>query len=223
MSRLHQSVLGIASLLAVVAPAAAATVGFESIAVGTQYGTPTGHAPGDFALSEAGVDMTVENFFSGAFVGFNVAEISAHPGPPQSFFPPSVNSSHALTTNNISGRFDFSGLGYDVRRLSVHYADAGGTNNFDVNGLGLQQVVDLTTLASYPNYNVSVTAIPMGGGVYGQIDVEAAPGHRIKTLTLGGQEISFDNLRAVPEPAAAALATLCMAAVGVTRRRSRSL
>lgn len=221
MSRWQPSILGIALVLAVATSASAATVDFESLPLGSQYGTPAGHAPGDFAFSENGVDMTVENFLSGAFVGFNVAEITNQPGPPQSFFPPAVNSTQALNTNNISGRFHFGGLGYDVQRLSVHYADAGGTNNFDVNGLGLQQVSDLTTLASYPNYNVSVTATPMAGGFYGRIDVEAAPGHQIHTLTLGGQEISFDNLRAVPEPAAAALGSLCLAGLCLVRRRRR--
>ena len=218
MFRVAKFAICIALAATACAAASAASVDFEAVALGTQYGTPAGHSPGDLVFSQNGVDMTVENFMSGSFVGFNVAEISGQPGPPTSFFPPAVNSTQALTLNNINGRFDFTGLPFPVTRVSIDYADGGDTNNFDVNGLGKQVVNDLTTLASYPNYNVSVSATPMGGVVVGRIDVQAASGFEIKTLELGGQESSFDNLRAIPEPTALALAIFGVAGVLMKRR-----
>ena len=165
--------------------------------------------------------MTVENFTSGAFVGFNFAEIVGHPGPPTSYFPPAVNPTQALTTNNITARFDFTKLPGKVTKLRLLYADAGDTNNFDVNLLGRQEVNDLTSLGSYPNYNVSVSANPMPGGAWGAIEVVAAPGHFIETLDFGGQESSIDNLVTVPEPASVVAALLGLATVlGARRMRS---
>ena len=200
--------------------ASAATVDFEVFALGTQYGTPAAHAPGDLVLSQDGIDMTVENFTSGSFTGFNLAEISGHPGPPTSFFPAALNPTQALTLNNINGRFDFTSLPIGVTKVSFDYADLGGANNFDVNGLGKQETSDLTTLGSYVNYNVAVSAAPIGGGVAGTIEVTAALGHQIKTLEIGGQELSIDNMHAVPEPTALALALVGFAGV-LARRRAQ--
>ena len=205
MSRVFSLSFCLALSFSLSTAAFAATVDFESVPLGTEWGTTPGNSPGDLVLTEDSITMTVENFTSGAFVGFNAATIDV---PPQSFFPPAVNSTQALTLNNINGKFDFTGLPFAVSQVTVEYADGGDTNNFDVNGLGKQEVNDLTTLTSYAGFAVNVTAATVGFTDVGTIEVIADPGQSIQTLELGGQESSFDNLLAVPEPTSLLLVVL---------------
>lgn len=221
MRRLTGLIFGIALAFSVFVSTRTMAVDFETEPLGTEYGTPAGDSPGDLVFSQDGVNMTVENFTSGAFTGFNVATITGQPGPPTSFFPASVNSTQALTLNNINGRFDFTGLGFDVTKVAVDYADGGDTNNFDVNGLGKQEVNDWTSLTSYPNYTVSVTAGSVGPIVVGTIMVAASAGNRIEWIELGGQESSIDNIVVVPEPNCLLLGLVVLGA-GLARRRPRT-
>ena len=60
----------------------AATVDFESLPPGTQFGgAPLPNAPGDLVFTENGVGVHVDNFTLGAFVGFNNVEIGGFTDP----------------------------------------------------------------------------------------------------------------------------------------------
>ena len=191
------------SIVALAASAGmAAAVTFDPLPpLGTQYGTPAAQAPGDWALNEDGIDMFVETFFwSGGGSTFGSAEIVA---PPNLF---AVNATQALNTNNINAVFDFTALPFPVSYASVEFVDTGGNVNFDVNGLGLQNKSEFTALGGYPDFNVTVTTYPVPPGYGGLIEVTQAGPNPIQTIWVGGQEVGIDNIRAVPEPGAFALA-----------------
>jgi len=196
----------------------AALVDFELEPLGTLYGTPAGHSPGDVVFFQNNVQkVTLKDFTLGPFTGFNFAEIAV---PPKSFF--SSNLTQALTINNINIEFDLTNAGFDVTFLSFEYADAGGDENFDINMTGRQEVSAFSALAPIPNFSVSVTATPFGGGVEGVVEITASPGNRIENVLIGGQELTIDNLRFVPEPSSLVLLALGVIAVGwIPRSRNR--
>jgi hypothetical protein len=208
MYRVTTFFAGLASLLFVSSVCSAATFDFEGVPLGTTYSVADGFNPGDVVLTNWNVDMSVEKFTEGAFVGFNFSEVSGHPGPPTSFFPIGANPTQSLTTNNMNVKFDFTGVPFDVTGVSLDYVDLGGTENFEINALGRQEVGALSSLAPVAGYNITVTENPAPGGVTGTLKVEALVGNRIDMLLIGGQEFGIDNVEKVPEPTSLALASL---------------
>lgn len=194
----------------------AAVIDFEDVPLATVYGSPAGDSAGDIVLTRWDVDMSVEDFTLGAFVNLGRADVVTQP---TSFFPPAVNSTQVLQINNINTQFDFTGVPYDVTQVSFDYVDLGGEENFDLNGLGRQEVGLLSNVVPYAGFTINVSQIGGPGGVYGSVEVIADPGNRIETLLVGGQEFAIDNLRKVPEPAAASLlASMITMVVGLRRR-----
>jgi hypothetical protein len=223
MFRIITCVASLATLWTFSSVGSAATFDFESVPLATRYSVADGYSPGDTVLSNWDVKMTVEEFTQGAFTGFNFSEISGHPGPPTSFFPVGVNPSQSLTINNMNVKFDFTAVPFDVTGVTLDYVDLGGSENFDLNGLGRQEVGALSSLAAIPGYSITVTENPIGGGVTGTVKVEALPGNRIDTLLVGGQEFGIDNVEKVPEPTSWILATLAgLAFVGYRKRHKES-
>lgn len=188
-----------------------ATVDFESLPVGTQFGgPPLPDAPGDLVFSEDGVGVHVDNFTLGGFVGFNNVEIGG-------FTDPSFPTTPA-TINNVRLDFDVSGLPGAVTGATFEYADFGGDENLVINGVVLELPEFTAAPASAGGVNIAV-APPMGGGVLGQVSL-AGP---ITSLAIGGQELGIDNVRFryVPEPTSIALASLAaVACLTCGRRRS---
>ena len=86
MYRITTLFTGLATLV-LCTDCSAATFDFEDLPLGTEYSAAAGNAPGDVILSNWDVDVSVEEFTEGAFVGFNFSQIAGHPGPPTSFFP----------------------------------------------------------------------------------------------------------------------------------------
>ena len=177
-------------------------VDFESVPVGMMFGSPASDSPGDVVLTQEGIRMSVENYFLGAFTGFNFAQVG---GAFDAFFPTTP-----LEINNISTRFDFTGLASNVTRVTIEYQEFGGTDNFAVND---QTIHQLSSLAAIP-FNVApgVTASVSGG----LITLNGA----INSVRIGGQELAIDNVTAVPEPGTALLIGLGAGWL-VHRRRGR--
>lgn len=180
----------------------AAGVDFEPAVTGTTYGSGTGHSPGDIVYTQMGVDVSMETFFyypAAAGSTFNSAEIVAGTNP----FAP--NATQALATNNINAMFH---LPTPANYVAIEYIDLGGNENFDINGLGLQSVNDLTSVVAPPGFSVTVT--PTGAST-GRLEVMQTGAAPISSLLIGGQEFGVDNLRVVPEPGAGLIAFFAVA------------
>ncbi len=190
----------------------AAGVTFEFEPLGTVYDSnpPVILNPGDLALTESGINMSVDTFFwnpPGSGTAFNSSEIVAPPNP----F--AVNTTQALNTNNMNVVFDFTSLSFPVNFVSFEFVDLGGNVNFDVNGIGLQNEASFSTLVSYPDFNVNQT-----GGLLEITQIGANP---IQSLLIGGQELGIDNIRVAPEPATGSLVALGLFIVAWRWTRSR--
>ncbi len=181
-------------------PAWASTIDFDSLPPGapTVFGADSGNAPGDVALTQDGITMTVEEFLLGSSIGFDRAEIG---GVYADNF-----STDPLSLDNISVLFDFTGLGSNISLVTLEVQDFGvdGGSNLSVNG---QMLVDLSNLPMSVAPGVSVTFTD-------DLMVLSGP---ISTLQIGGQELGIDTVTAVPEPSA--LVLLGIAAAGALRRR----
>lgn len=164
-----------------------AVVDFEPQTSGATYGVPT-HNPGDLAFSQNNIDVYLQPL-----------QVQ---GSPQ-FFQAVVDGEYAtnfatraLSLDNISTMFDFSGLGFTVTTASVEYQEFGGVNNFAVNG---GAPVELLSLANVPmNIAPGIHALAADG----LITLSADLGFEISSFLIGGQELGIDNVTAIPEPAA---------------------
>ena len=191
--------VAIAAAVWAAAPALAATVDFESVPVGTRWGVAEGNVPGEVVLTQDGILMSVETFHLGAFEGFIYAEVG---GQYDDFFPTTP-----LETNNISVRFDFSDLNFDVNLVTLEFMEFGGADNFAVND---HTIYELASLMEIPT-DVAPGVIAFVAGE--TITLLGA----IQSFQIGGQELAIDNVMAVPEPATALL--LALGGLVAVRRR----
>ncbi|MEO1511205.1 MAG: hypothetical protein AAFU70_03950, partial [Planctomycetota bacterium] len=159
--RTHRN-LALVAVLATAGSAAgqSATVTFDGLTPGSQFGNAFGDSPGDQLLIEDGVVVTLENYTQGAFTGFNSA--TAHTDPVAQAI-----SNDAIRLSNLSLLFDYSGVGFQVTQVTFDYADFGGGENLGVNG----SIVELNLLSSAPatigGVNVFVNEGPLGNNVGG--------------------------------------------------------
>ncbi|MEK6677306.1 MAG: PEP-CTERM sorting domain-containing protein [Planctomycetota bacterium] len=167
--------------------AAPSMVDFENVPVGTLFGAAVGNMPGDMVLAQNGIQVSLEPFYLGNFVGFYRAEVG---GKYDDYFP-----STPLDLNNISVDFDFTRLGYPVGRVTVDYMEFGGSNNLSVNGRSLYELASFDLLPEL-----------VAPGVIASVDqgVLMLEGP-IDFVRIGGQELAIDNVLAVPEPASVLL------------------
>lgn len=172
------------------APANATIIDFESMPPGTLYGGAAGDLPGDIVLSQSGINMSVQQFFLGSYVGFVKAEVG---GKYDGFFPTTP-----LGLENISVLFDFTGMGADVTSLTLEYQQFGGANNFAVNGGTIHEVNAFSSLPT--NIAPGVFAFVTNSSIILSGD--------INTVRVGGQELAIDNVNAIPEPGSCLLVLL---------------
>lgn len=158
-----------------------AQIDFETVPLGTVYGAPN-DSPSDVVLSQDGIDMSVEQFRLGTFVGFFRAEIGGAYGV---FFPTTP-----IGLNNISLQFDFADVGFDVNLVTVDYLEFGGMSNFSVNGLPPFELASLDDIPT--NVGSGITASVAGNVITLSGDIDR--------FLVGGQEIALDNIIAIPEP-----------------------
>lgn len=165
----------------------AQTVDFETVPAGTQWGQDFGNWPGEVVPTQNAIDMSVEEFFLGTFIGFNVAEVG-------NIYSPFLPTTH-LALDNISVRFDFANLGFDVTEVTLDYREFGGADNFAVNDDTIFELAVMTDLPINiaPGVTASVTS-----------DLITLTGD-IDSFQIGGQELGIDNITAIPEPTTVAL------------------
>lgn len=178
-----------------------AIMDFEEPAVspGTMYGMADPSNVDVVVLSQDGIDMAMEFFLvPPSLVNFNYALVG---GQHAHFFP-----STPLELNNISAQFDLSGVGFSVTQVTLDYMEFGGINNFSVNG-SFHAPADITDIPAMPAPGVTAVVGP---------DTITLTGP-VHSFTIGGQELSIDNVVVVPEPATSCL--LLLGAATLYRRR----
>lgn len=190
MACLSVGVLGSAT-----ANAFASVVTFDAVPVGTMYGggASVPDTRGEVVHSEEQIDMSVEEFLLRSFVGFDL-ETADVIGAQPAFF-----DTNALALDNISVRFDFSRLTFDVTQVTVGFFELGGENNFSVNRISvltpLANIADLDGMVLAPNITASVDTNN------GLLTLTAQGGATISSFLIGGQELMIDTIVVVPEPA----------------------
>ena len=97
-----------------------------------------------------------------------------------------------LNLNNITFRVFLDDPGTEVR---YRYADLGGNVNFGVN-FDFRNVADLADLDGtvVGGCDVSVTELPMLGGVFGEVTITPQAGNVIEVFGVGGQEFWVDDV-----------------------------
>jgi hypothetical protein len=157
-------------------------VQFESQPLGTVYGAPAGHSPGDIIFVEDGVTVGVQFFNFPASGGtFNLARIDPAFG--------GFGAGHVARTNNINLVFGAAGLG-TVRRVTIEFADLGGFENVQVNGeLLFIGDIGATPAAIANNVTASVATVAIPGGKRGVLMLDGP----VEKLLIGGQEFWLDN------------------------------
>ncbi len=178
----------------------AATMDFDSLPLGTVFGNSVGHTPNQVVLTNDGIEMSVEDFVYGSFVGFFEAEIG---GRYHSFFP-----TPSLALNNINVQFDFTKVQPDVDLVTIEYMAFGGTNNFAVNGGTILELADLSAIPVAVAPGVTATVVANVITLSGDVDY----------VKIGGQELAIDTIVAIPEPLTATLLGIGCA-LALRRRR----
>ena len=186
-----------------------AVVDFESQTIGTVFGGSFGDVPGDVVFTKDGIDVSVETDLSASFSKVTIG------GFTDSSFP-----STPATISNINLRFDFSNLGFEVKKVTFEYVDFGGDENLGVNDSVIELPVLINAPATLGGASVSVTS---DNGVPGTVTIVGM----INSITVGGQEFGLDNVvaMAVPEPSAVYLLMLSIPAItlrGVYRGQNGS-
>lgn len=159
-------------------------VDFEPpLALGTQYGTPAGQAPGTVIFTSNGVPVSIHNFdFVGGGGTFNSARIEAAPA--------AFGSGQSMGINNINLEFDFSAVGFPASQVQFEFLDLGGSENIAVNG----SPTFAGDISATPNpiggVNVAVSTVSVAGGKKGTVILLGA----VNKLRIGGQEFWIDQV-----------------------------
>lgn len=158
--------------------------------IGTQYGSSVGTTSGSVVLASNGITLAVEDFYysySPLAWNFGVVTVNA---PSSSF-----GTDQVLGVNNINVAFDFSGLPALPSEVRLEFQDIGGVENLSVNGDSPYYIGSLEAApTTIGGASVSVYTSPITNGRLGVLVVRGM----IKTLVIGGQEFSIDNVCAKP-------------------------
>lgn len=188
------------AMIVLVAQGRAATIDFETVAIGTMYGGPVGDAIGLPVLDQDGIFMSLAEFLYDGETHFGDATIGGRYA--------ALFETTPLELDHINVEFNFSHIGFLPTLVTIEYIHFGGPSNFSVNG---QEIRELTFLSDLP-----VDVAPGVTAIVSDTMIELIG--PIKSFVIGGQELSIDNITAIPEPSVLAL---LMAGTLLALRRSR--
>lgn len=192
-----------------------ATVDFEELMSGDTFGPggTGGEMVGDLVFSDEGIDVRVDDFLQTDQSVFNSASAFIEVDgmiPQEAFVTQGIEF-----FGNVALEFDFAGVGFNVGRVELEWADFGGSKTIGVNGVlfGFGDVMDAPGLLDGVVIEV-IQDQTYPSGVGGRIVFTGD----ISTITIGGQEFGVDNVVAsIPAPGGVVLAVL--AGLVVRRRR----
>jgi hypothetical protein len=159
-------------------------INHESLPLYSSYGIPSGHSPGDYIFSEAGVPVYIDILNWGSGWGFNYCRVESSPVV-------GFGTLQCMSMNNVSNRYDISVLGISVQKVSFQFADLGGIENLQVNGgtLHINNLVNMPVNVA-PGVTMSVTYNSTGSGIYGEVILTG----NVQDLLVGGQEFFIDTI-----------------------------
>ena len=158
-------------------------INFDDLAVGTQYGEPTGQAPGTLILSQENVNFTLQELQISLPNGevYNKAEIVD--ASSLGFGLPAGN---LLYLDDARLLLDFANVTQGVRAISFDYYEVSGLVNFttsNLSGTFISTDIDPVYLNFIPS---SIPDIDGSGNIYYEGD--------ISQILFGGQDVYIDNL-----------------------------
>ena len=172
-------------LLALIILASGCTkcVKFNTLPVGTEWGTPAGHSSGDVVHAEEGIEVSVHDFYWSA--------TRTHLGKTRVGTSFTGSGGLAINTNNINLEFDFTDLFLTPDEVVVIFRDTGGYENISING----SAVLIGELASGSTSGVSwtVTDSPESTNPHNRVGTLIINGD-VEKLKIGGQEFWIDSV-----------------------------
>jgi hypothetical protein len=163
-----------------------ACVDFEPpLALGTQYGTPAGQAPGTVIFTTNSIPVSIYDFrFTSGGGTFGLAKIDNAPVV--------FGQGQSIRSSNINLEFDFTGLGFPTSQVQFEFLDLGGYENISVDGNPNPIYAGELSAAPNPIGGISHSIItnPVTGGSQGTMTFKGA----IRNLRIGGQEFWIDNV-----------------------------
>jgi len=168
---------------------APACVLFNVPALGAVFGAPVGTPPGAVIWVESAINVSVNPFRTtgGPFI-YNWMRIE---NAPAVFTLGAGKTGH---TNNINAGFDFTGLGFPVKRVEFVWLNLGGYENLSING-SPHFVGQLSAPPpAIAGVAVATAWAPVAGGKQGRTTLTGA----ITKIQVGGQEEWLDTVCAYP-------------------------
>jgi hypothetical protein len=186
-----QSVTGIetaAPRQALAAPAPVC-VHFNVPALGAVYGAPVGNPPGTVVFVENTIPVSVDRFLLSTGVWtYNWMRIE---NAPAVFTLAAGKTDH---TNNTTTGFDFTGVGFPVKKVVFNWLNLGGYENLSVNG----SPMFVGQLSAPPAFIGGVGVATAWGFVAGGKQGTTTLTGAITKILVGGQEEWLDNVCAYP-------------------------
>jgi hypothetical protein len=159
---------------------------FQEIPIGTSYSAANGHMPGDLIFTEENVGVSVDVFhLANGNTAFATTTVMM---APPNF---TLGDGAALFPANMNLVFDFSSLSGPLLGAGFGFMDGGGLVNLSVNGSDffvLESFEDLPAIVA-PGIESQVVYLP---GVTPPVGTVLFSGP-VHTLTVGGQQVFFDN------------------------------
>ena len=164
-------------------------IDFEApLTVGTTFGAPAGTEPGETLFTRNGIAVDIGPLtLADGGTAYNAVEIV-----PVTAVPGAVGfgDDQLAGLDNVTLAFRTVGLDFPVNRATFSFADLGGIENIQVNGL--PQPPRVGQLASDPVGEEAITVIdqPVDGARTGQVTVTGP----IESLRIGGESLLLDDV-----------------------------
>ena len=171
---------------------------------------PASSFPAGAAVVSQGVNITITDLVTTSFTTSGAASVF---GPASDETGAPGTPSNELQPNNVTANFAFDAT-YSL--LSFDFAEFGGVNTFEINGDKREfgnMAAFFATAPTIGGVTFSVVSAPVAGGDRGTVTGVGA----FNAVSIGGQELFLDNIRAVPSPGG--VAALALGGLAAARRR----